>query len=121
MKPHHAQSLIYICIGIDTRLNELKGKTIYYKKYEGGYEVGEGCPGGMMEVTHWAMTDALPTLKKVAKGSNIGMGGSEWLYNVCEGYGRDIVGYISKKGMWPDDEGLERLAMAAVDRLTVIE
>lgn len=121
MKQNHAQSLVYICIGIESKLNELKGKTIYYKEYNGGYEFGDGRPGGMMDTTYWVMTCALPILKKVAKGSNIGMIGSEWLYNVCEGYGGDIIEYINRNGMWPDDEWLERLAMGAVDRLVVEE
>ncbi len=81
----------------------------------------ENRPGGMMDTTYWVMTCALPILKKVAKGSNIGMVGSEWLYNVCEGYGGDIIEYINRNGVWPDDEWLERLAMGAVDRLVVEE
>ncbi|BCK65819.1 hypothetical protein KAM330_48080 (plasmid) [Aeromonas hydrophila] len=50
MKRNHAQSLVYICIGIESKLNKLKGKTVYHKKYDGGYEFGE--PPGRYDGYH---------------------------------------------------------------------
>lgn len=115
MNQFNVQSIVYICIGIDAEILKLKGVVVGDRVFDGGYECADGCPGGMFETTHWVMSDAFPILEKVANGCEEEMAGSEWLYNVCEGFGRNIIQHVKKTGVWPANETLLGIAQAAVD------
>lgn len=117
MNNYDIQSLVYICLGIDFKIRALRGKQIANIIHQGGYEIGVGCPGGMMETTWWAMTDAFPTLKKVAEDSHVEMIGTPWLYEVCEVFGHAIVNYVKETGLWPDDGALVSLAKKSVNKV----
>lgn len=117
MNQFNVQSIVYICIGVDSEILNLKGEIVGDRVFDGGYECADGCPGGMLETTYWAMNDAFPILKKVANGREEEMAGSEWLYIVCEEFGRDIIGHVKQTGIWPDDNILEELAKAAINKV----
>jgi hypothetical protein len=94
MNKYDIQSLIYICISIDNKVRMLRGEQIAGIIHRGGYEMCEGCPGGMVETTYWAMNDAFPILKELTEKTHIEMVGTPWLYEVCEEYGSAIIDYI---------------------------
>lgn len=74
MSPFDVQSIVYICIGINTEIENLEGEVIGDRVFDGGYECADGCPGGMYETTHWVMNNAFPILEKAANGREEEMG-----------------------------------------------
>lgn len=115
MGPFDVQSIVYICIGIDTEIKELEGEVVGDRVFDGGYECADRCPGGMYDTTYWVMTCAFPVLEKAANGREEELAASEWLYLVCEEFGQDIIKHVKKTGEWPYGNTLEELAKAAVD------
>lgn len=120
MNEYDVQSVVYICIELDMRVSQLTGKEINGVVHRGGYEVCDGCPGGMLETTYWVMTDAFPVLKRVAVACGVEMMGVEWFYNICEAYGDEIANYVKVNGLWPNDNNLVLLAKKVIGNVNSI-
>lgn len=114
------QSVVYICIAMDMQVLKLTGNEINGVVHRGGYELCDGCPGGMLETTYWVMSDALPVLKSVAVARRVEMVGTDWFYDVCEAYGYEIINNVKINGLWPNDNDLVLLAQKVIGNVELI-